>query len=677
MQFSRHASALALALPLCLAPSSFGDSGEPENTPSAEESIFTWDDAIGTHYRPDPTYRRAGAIRGYPHGGLGLKIFTDAETGTPVHGPFSGTERRADYAAIDEALSELETDAPQVDLLVWSMSPDKQPPEQLTATIHTYQDAVYAHALYLAKHPHPEIYLQAGNEVNGFFFNPTDIHPASRQEFYAEHYNSAAQAGRYVQWGFAPFVEAERLAAEDTGHAPEEFTVILGSVTAATNPDSLAFLDLVLATRIDSEFAPTLAGETVSDLTDIIAVHYMMNRGPQGLSWQEGLDHLYHRWLETGAVEGIWLTEEGGTANQGAADAAVVLARFFSWWADKAWTPRRGRLFFWSDWAASRGIPIAYMERYWGDFFGPAPFYDASAALHFDGNEKLEGHAFVTTPGATSARSLAVLFADDYGPGSTEVPADVTVHTVEQPLPPRSGDALRTAAYLFDVTAGFRRLDDVTATRQDDTVRWQLDQALAGADRAVLLLFADASPQLPGGPAFDGPVSSAMWSVSPQPDTLLLDLEYSSGLSPLVKGGLDAGAPGDEAALVANRRNSFSPTATVQLGPELEQASRVRVRLGLQGGISRLPRYGEENGATASGPWIAVYWDDQLLLRLDGDACRRLGTHEAILDAPSPLMRSGEHRLRLACSPDFFACQLDAVEFTRIDSDETPATPAP
>lgn len=622
-------------------------------------SVYSWFDAVGTHYRPAPNNRRAGAIRGYPHGGLGLGIFTESE-GTDFTGPFSGKPRQLGYANLDQALADVSINAPWVNTLVWSMSPAKGQPENLNETVQDYQDAAYAHAKYAQAHKSHQIFLQAGNEVNGFFFNPTSIKPANQKEFYADHYNSDAQAERYVQLGFAPFAEAVLRAQENLPEDTQKSPLVLGSITAATNPDSIEFINTVMRTRIDSEFAPSLHDKQTSELVDILAVHYMMNSGPHGLNWRKNLNMLYQDWLEPGTIEGIWLTEEGGTANQGAGDGAVALARFFSWWSDKQWTPLRGRLFFWSDWAASRGLPISYMQLYWGDFFRESNFKDVSMNMAWTGSENLEGHTLASVSSAPLHRSIAVLFADDFAPGYKVDPGDRYVATVTQPIKLANGAPVRTAAYLFDVANGFLRLDDVPAEAGNNCVHWKLDQHLTGSTRPVLVLFADATPSAPAGPAFDGPENAEIRGVKQSDGSILIDLQYSTGFSPHVEGGLDSGRPGDDATLVANRRNQFAPEVSVTLNEGLDASECVRIRMGLQSGLSKLPRYGSDTEKEAA-PWVAVYWDDHCIYRIDNYNFNQLETVEVVIKDFADQFQAGAHRLRLESSNLFYACQLDAL----------------
>ncbi|MDQ8196116.1 alpha/beta hydrolase-fold protein [Coraliomargarita sp. SDUM461004] len=627
-------------------------------------SVYNWFDAVGTHYRPDPKNRRAGAIRGYPHGDLGLAIFTESE-GTDFIGPFTGEQRQLGYANLDKALANVSVDAPWVNTLVWSMSPAKGQPEELNETVKDYQDAAYAHAKYAQAHKTHQIFLQAGNEVNGFFFNPTSIKPTSQKEFYANHYNSDAQAERYVQLGFAPFAEAVLRAQEEMPEDAQKSPLILGSITAATNPNSIEFINTVMRTRINSKFAPSLKGKQTSELVDILAAHYMMNSGPHGLNWRQNLDMLYQDWLKPGTIKGIWLTEEGGTANQGAGDAAVALARFFAWWSDKQWTPLRGRLFFWSDWAASKGLPISYMQLYWGDFFRESDFKDVSMNMTWAGSENLEGHTFATISSAPLHRSIAVLYADDFAPGYKIDPGDCYVATVTQPVKLAKGAPVRTTAYRFDITNGFRRLDDVTAESGHNSIHWKFNQHLIGSTRPVLIFFADATPSVPAGPAFDGPENAEIRGVKQSDGSILIDLQYSTGFSPHVEGGLDSGQPGDDATLVANRRNQFAPEVSVTFNEGLDTSEYVRIRMGLQSGLSKLPRYGSDT-ETEQATWVAVYWDDHCIYRIDDYNFNQLETVEVVIKDVADRFQAGAHRLRLESSNLFYACQLDALSIEAI-----------
>jgi hypothetical protein len=137
----------------------------------------------------------------------------------------------------------------------------------------------------------------------------------------------------YAEEVLAPAAEALRQWFASSRSSSAQPRIVLGSVASASNQRSLAWLSRLLAYRLEGLYAPTLRGQTVADLVDVISIHYLVTAA--GSDWSSLLDSIWGRWCGQGRVAGLWATEELGRRRaelgRGAATAVRVAARWL-WW---------------------------------------------------------------------------------------------------------------------------------------------------------------------------------------------------------------------------------------------------------------------------------------------------------------------------------------------------------
>lgn len=192
------------------------------------------------------------------------------------------------------------------------------------------------------------IFVQVGNEINSMAYSRV---LQSRTGQARPTANDAAVIALYVEYFLAPTVEAIRGV-----NATRKPTIVLGTIANASSRRSLAFLDSLLGTTIQGWYAPTLAGYRVSDVIQLVAVHYLASWPSR--DWRNALRHIHERWVLSGNISGVWATEEIpprlAEANLGAVAALRVLSRYLDSWLRWGYTPIQGRvsLFAWE-----RGAP--------------------------------------------------------------------------------------------------------------------------------------------------------------------------------------------------------------------------------------------------------------------------------------------------------------------------------
>jgi hypothetical protein len=162
----------------------------------------------------------------------------------------------------------------------------------------------------------------------------------------------------YVEYYFAPSAEAIMQASLDYYGDAERLPIVLGSIGNSWNRESIAWLGELLSYQIEGQYAPSLAGVQVSDLVDIITLHYAGNV-------DKSLQIIWDLWVGQGSVKAIWTTEEGGRkaglAGFGATKGLVSLARHLDWYCSTGRTPDQTRVNFFA-WWESNGIPTTTTE---------------------------------------------------------------------------------------------------------------------------------------------------------------------------------------------------------------------------------------------------------------------------------------------------------------------------
>ena len=182
------------------------------------------------------------------------------------------------------------------------------------------------------------IYWEIGNEVNSSNrFSLRNLAPG-------KHLRGDPRHGRdYIEYYFAPAVEALRTASRDLFDNERGIQIILGSISGIHKEANQKFLDFILSQTIEGRHAPALAGRHVYEVIDAVTLHYSM--GDRSV-----LEEIYARWLESGKVANLWTTEELGRRGRGDYNVALVAFRWLDFWARHGWGSRhRGRVIFWGD----------------------------------------------------------------------------------------------------------------------------------------------------------------------------------------------------------------------------------------------------------------------------------------------------------------------------------------
>jgi len=231
--------------------------------------------------------------------------------------------------------------------------------------------------------PQRQIYWQIGNEINSWHFletlepwldsdevvtrDPVEDNRRVRKEDEAErtqrrqkHEKFRRQSKRierinldeislYVEYFLAPTAQAIINARKQDPAYDSRTKIVLGTIANSRNEQARIWLDTLLDYQIRGDYSSQLAGRKVSDVVDIIALHYMASSwGPE---WRTSMRGLYEKWLGKGSIRGIWVTEEIGrkraVAGVGGATAISVLSRYMDLWNELGIDPSQGRVNFW------------------------------------------------------------------------------------------------------------------------------------------------------------------------------------------------------------------------------------------------------------------------------------------------------------------------------------------
>ena len=510
LSFFPHRSILKTALAgaafvtLHLVPAAAGaaeDAGTGDPRPN-------WHDIIGTHYRLD-TENHLGAARGWPkwptvgyHYDFTAITPDDIE---PTVGRFSGEKRYYDFtgkysramgqgwtfsdlAAVDSDMKDIilrrrrQNKKPriryhtidyrsalraavdrEIDLVWLTMAPNYRRKDKVEFLLAEkgayYKDAIYEMVKYthtgeFAQKP-IDIYWELGNEVNSSNrFSIRDYAPG-------QHLRGDRRNGRdYVEYCFAPAVEALRTASREILGDPDAAHVLMGDVSGIMKEVNQEFLDYILDLEIRGEHAPSLAGKKPYELVDAVAVHY--TNGHQDL-----IEEIYDKWVASGKTGGLWTTEELGGRGRGDYLVVAVAMRWLDFWTRHPWHgPETGRVIFWGDErkhpeCATQGIGGLQLL---GPFLQDYPLVNAkNASVHIETGADVEWYALKAEVSDRESRYVVLM--------KPYVEAQSAVRYIAV-TPPADPAALDVDVSILDAHEKTRSVD-IKTRRQDNG--WRLD----------------------------------------------------------------------------------------------------------------------------------------------------------------------------------------------------------
>lgn len=200
------------------------------------------------------------------------------------------------------------------------------------------------HALGASGH----IYWQVGNEINA----QRTLRQLDSPGKLGDKNHQAAIAS-YVEWVLAPTAEAlleSRAEMSASSHA--RMSIMPGTIAGGRNPDSLLWLDSMMSYQIKGQFAPTLRGKAVHEIVDVVGIHYLLSKANQ--DWDAKLTGLFNRWVRSGELDALFLTEEVGKryaeAGLGGSAAMKVLGRYLYWCDREKVSSKQSRMLPWILW---------------------------------------------------------------------------------------------------------------------------------------------------------------------------------------------------------------------------------------------------------------------------------------------------------------------------------------
>ncbi len=295
-----------------------------------------WSEYFGVHMDMDPgpwkTVRQADGPRfGRPS--------RDKHTGNveELAGPFTGERvqssladfrdwQRKESRGLDENLAQLIRDDRSAIYIAPWVSP-------FTPAL---QDEVWAlMKLLYAAQPGADgrVVFQWGDDIN---IRRLGVIDNSRMNYSQPHggapgfrnVNVPEDALAYAEWYFAPAVEAMRRASKDIFKDERHIPVLIGSCALAGRAENRAWFMQILDHELAGGGAPTLKGQRVSQLVDVLTVNYPFV-SPDG---EFGLQELWDRYCaKPGGIKALWVTEEYGTPARSATVMLARAARFLAW----------------------------------------------------------------------------------------------------------------------------------------------------------------------------------------------------------------------------------------------------------------------------------------------------------------------------------------------------------
>lgn len=190
------------------------------------------------------------------------------------------------------------------------------------------------------------IYWQIGNEVNADSYkeNVSLYFDGDTQGLSIEDFTIQT----YVEYFFAPTAQAFRKAEAETG---KDVAIALGSIAGISAQTEQDYLDTLLSYEIQGTFAPELAGMQVSELTDLITLHYLGQAATPDdpARWYTTLETIHDKWVGD-TIRGVWNTEEVGirmaSNGAGAAAALLVQSRYWQWISENHLTQTEASWFY-------------------------------------------------------------------------------------------------------------------------------------------------------------------------------------------------------------------------------------------------------------------------------------------------------------------------------------------
>ncbi len=153
--------------------------------------------------------------------------------------------------------------------------------------------------------------------------------------------NVPEDALAYAEWYFAPAVEAVRRASKEIFHDERHIPVVIGSCALAGRAENRAWFMQVLDHELAGGSTPTLKGQRVSQLVDVLTVNYPF----VSADGEFGLQELWDRYCaKPGGIKSLWVTEEYGAAARSAAVMLSRAARFLAWAAKNGLDAQQTRL---------------------------------------------------------------------------------------------------------------------------------------------------------------------------------------------------------------------------------------------------------------------------------------------------------------------------------------------
>lgn len=267
-----------------------------------------------------------------------------------------------------------------------------------------------ASVVHLALGSEGHIYWQIGNEVNALTgFSKLDD-PSKKFSTRGEK----SDIGPYVEWVLAPIAEALIEARSAMPATSARLSIMLGSIASARNPKNTQWLEALLDYRIKGTYAPTLRGKAVHEVVDVAALHYLVSRADT--DWEARLTGVYNRWVRSGRLDALFLTEEVGKryaeAGLGGSAAMKVLGRYLYWSAREKVDPEKSRMLPWILWRVKDENNVDQMMTRVYRFLG-----DTALDVTAQRVGRLEAYRLATKDGS---KVLGIVFNTQKGAASIE-----------------------------------------------------------------------------------------------------------------------------------------------------------------------------------------------------------------------------------------------------------------
>lgn len=441
-----------------------------------------------TEEPPNPPLVTTAALRVADH--LGSLYQPFAWSG-PIRDPYRDAveifEPALHQAMTSEELSALSDMLTQRDIImqIGGMGSAKLNPDttQVNVQFKSYMDAIRADSavawraavtaraseVALASPDGSRVYWQIGNEINASsYLQNIDMYLGVTSSSLLDIIPV------YAEYFLAPTAQAMRKAASATG---KPVRLALGSIAGFSNTNSQLFLDTLLAYRVVGTYAPELADLEVSELVELITLHYLINAATpeQPEYWRDVLTATRQKWLGVGAIAGLWSTEEVGIraadAGKGAASALRILSRYLGWISDKKDDRYTTRWFCYGTTAGPENQRIDDAMMHWHQLTG-----DNTLQLHsklHSADNTLETYVFQVT--GTSGWLITVTALGDAAVLFSEVPMELpgvngSLASVQAWRYGASGTASVNATLLAGAAGTQVRLDTPMTLLEPDTL---------------------------------------------------------------------------------------------------------------------------------------------------------------------------------------------------------------